>query len=564
MTHARLLFVGVLVLASCALGRASARPNIVLILSDDMGYSDLGCYGSEIATPHLDSLAAGGLRFTQFYNGTRCCPTRASLLTGLYAHQAGMGFMAREVKGAPGYAGDLSRQAVTIAEVLKSAGYSTAMVGKWHVARSHSMTDTSNWPVQRGFDRFYGTIRGFGSFYDPESLTRQNTFITPENDPDYRPESYYYTDAISDNAVAFLRDNSKQKDPFFLYVAYTAAHWPLQAPEKEIEKYRGKYDQGYDATRRARVERLKKLGLVDDQWEETPTIGKWDEVSDKVWEARNMETYAAMIDRMDQGIGRIIAQLKSDGRFDNTLVLFLHDNGACAEPGWHRGVRQMTPREFTPLGRDTLQSRAVPPMQTRDGRWVRSGPGVMAGPDDTYIAYGEAWANVANTPFREYKHWVHEGGIATPLIAHWPSGIDRKLRGQFESQVGHIIDIMATCVDLAGAAYPLEFNGHKIKPLEGVSLAPVFSKRTLGRKQPLFWEHESNRAVREGRWKLVAVEDGPWELYDMIADRTEMRNIASQYPEKVRSMSAAWDSWAQRSDVLPLGAWKPMWSTPGK
>lgn len=564
MTRFRLFLAGLLVLAAGTPGFTATRPNIVLILSDDMGYSDLGCYGSEIATPQLDSLAADGLRFTQFYNGARCCPTRASLLTGLYAHQAGMGFMVREVKGAPGYAGDLSHQAVTIAEVLKSAGYNTAMAGKWHVARSHAMSDTSNWPVQRGFDRFYGTIRGFGSFYDPESLTRQNTFITPENDPEYRPESFYYTDAISDNAVAFLRENARQKAPFFLYVAYTAAHWPLQAPEQDIERCRGKYDQGYDAIRRTRRERMKELGLLDDRWAETPTIGKWDQVSDKAWEARNMETYAAMIGRMDQGIGRIVAQLKSDGRFDDTLILFLQDNGACAEPSWRRPIKQPAPKDLAPMGRDELQTRSTPPMQTRDGRWVRSGPGVMAGPADTYIGYGETWANVANTPFREYKHWVHEGGIATPLIAHWPAGIGRKLRGHFESQVGHIIDIMATCVDLAGARYPSEFNGHKIKPLEGVSLAPAFSGRKLARRQPLFWEHESNRAVRDGRWKLVAVEDGPWELYDMIADRTEMRNLAAQYPDKVRSLSAAWDAWARRSDVLPLGSWKPVWATPGK
>ncbi|MES2694816.1 MAG: arylsulfatase [Verrucomicrobiota bacterium] len=555
--------------ASCAVSRAADRPNIVLIMSDDMGYSDLGCYGGEIGTPNLDALAAGGLRFTQFYNGARCCPTRASLLTGLYPHQAGMGFMVREVKGAPGYAGDLSRQAVTIAEVLRAGGYRTAMSGKWHVARSHAMKDTTNWPVQRGFDRFYGTLRGFGSFYDPDTLTRQNTFITPENDPEYKPSGeYYYTDAITDNAITFLRDNAKdtakQKDPFFLYVAYTAAHWPLQAPEKDIAKYRGKYDGGYDAIRQARLERLKKLGLVDPKWAPTPTIGKWDEVQDKAWEARCMETYAAMIDNMDQGIGRIVAQLKQDGRLDNTLVIYLQDNGACAERNGRTPVKQPAPKDLKPMGKDELQTKSGPPMQTRDGPWVRSGPGVMAGPADTWIGYGEAWANVANTPFREYKHWAHEGGIATPLIAHWPKGIAATRRGKLEPQVGNIIDIMATCVDLSGAKYPAEFNGQKIKPLEGVSLAPAFSGGKLARKAPIFWEHESNRAVRDGQWKLVAMEDAPWELYDMTADRTEMRNVAAQHPDKVRELSAAWDAWAKRSDVLPLGSWKPVWGTPGK
>ncbi|MBP7142994.1 MAG: sulfatase-like hydrolase/transferase, partial [Opitutaceae bacterium] len=289
VTNNRILLAGLLLLSAWVSGYAAGRPNVLLILSDDMGYSDLGCFGSEIATPRLDALAANGLRFTQFYNGARCCPTRASLLTGLYPHQAGMGFMVRDAKAGPGYAGDLSRNAVTIAEVLRAAGYQTGMVGKWHVSRSHTMADISNWPIQRGFGSFYGTIRGFGSFYDPETLTRQNTFITPENDPEYRSGSYYYTDAISDNAISFLRRNARQEAPFFLYVAYTAAHWPLQAPESEIEKYRGKYDAGYDAIRRSRLERLKQLGLTEAQWTPAPTIGNWEEQSNKAWEARNME-----------------------------------------------------------------------------------------------------------------------------------------------------------------------------------------------------------------------------------------------------------------------------------
>lgn len=557
------MFILAVVLAGGAVRGAAPRPNIVLIMSDDMGYSDLGCYGGEIATPNLDRLAAGGLRFTQFYNGARCCPTRASLLTGLYPHQAGMGFMVRRVE-APGYRGDLSRQAVTIAEVLKAGGYRTAMAGKWHVAQSHSPRDVTNWPLARGFEKFYGTIRGFGSFWDPETLTRQNTFITPENDPEYKPAAYYYTDAISDNAVAFLRESAGAKQPFFLYVAYTAAHWPLQAPEKDIAKYRGKYDAGYDAIRLERLERLKRLGLMDPAWQAAPTIGQWSAVANKAWEARCMETYAAMIDNMDQGIGRIIAQLKQDGRLDHTLVLYLQDNGACAERNGRQPVKQPAPKGLRPLRPDELQTKSGPPMQTRDGRWVKSGTDVMAGPADSYVGYGEAWANVANTPFREYKHWVHEGGIATPLIAHWPAGIGAGRSGKFEAQPGHLIDLMATCVDLAGATYPTEFNGEKIKPLEGVSLAPAFAGRPLARKQPLFWEHESNRAVRDGRWKLVAMEDKPWELYDMTADRTEMNNLVAQHPEKVRELSAAWDAWAVRADVLPLGSWKPVWGTPGK
>jgi arylsulfatase A-like enzyme len=564
--------------AAAAAPAAAPRPNIVVILTDDMGYSDLGCYGSEIATPNLDRLAAGGLRFTQFYNATRCCPTRASLLTGLYPHQAGMGFMVRKVDH-PGYAGDLSRNAVTLAEVLRAAGYRTAMAGKWHVALSHNPKDgIDNWPVQRGFDRFYGTLRGFGSFYDPDTLCRQNTFITPENDPEYQPKEYYYTDAITDNAIQFIREVPREQ-PLFLYVAHTAAHWPLHAPEAEIAKYRGKYDAGYDAIRRARVARMRQLGLLPAGWEPAPTIGRWDEVKDKAWEARCMEVYAAMIDRMDQGVGRLVDELKRTGRYENTLILYLHDNGACAErqgrtpPAAPKGKKaKAETAALKPMGRDELQTRATPPMQTRDGRPVRTGPGVMAGPADTYIGYGEAWANVANTPFREYKHWTHEGGIATPLIAHWPAAIKAESAkggelGRLVHEPSHIIDLMATCVDLAGAAYPAEFNGRKIKPLEGRSLRPWFVSRPLPASQSprlLYWEHESNRAVRAGQWKLVAMEDRPWELYDMSADRTEARDVAARHPEKVRELSAAWDTWAQRADVLPLGTYKPVYRTPGK
>jgi len=554
---------------------AAERPNIVLIMSDDMGYSDIGSYGGEIATPNLDALATGGVRFTQFYNATRCCPTRASLLTGLYPHQAGMGFMVRPLDH-PGYSGDLSKQAVTIAEVLRTVGYRTYMSGKWHVSRSHHEKDgISSWPVQRGFDRFYGTLRGFGSFYDPDTLCRQNTFITPENDPEYRPKDYYYTDAINDNAIKFLQEDASKNEPFFLYVAHTAAHWPLQAPESEIAKYRGKYDAGYDAIRRTRIARMKQLGLMPDSWQPAPTIGNWSEVADKAWEARCMEVYAAMIDRMDQGIGRIVDQLRRDGRLENTLILYLQDNGACAERQGRVSLAALGKKEKStpkPMGPDELQTRSSPPMQTRDGRPVRTGPGVMAGPADTYIGYGEAWANVANTPFREYKHWAHEGGIATPLIAHWPAGIKTErardgANGKLVHEPGHVIDLMATFIDLAGARYPTEFNGHKIKPLEGRSLRPWLTASAVpvaASPRPLFWEHESNRAVRDGRWKLVAMEDQPWELYDLTTDRTEMRNLAAQQPEKVRELSQAWDVWAQRTDVLPLGTWKPAFRTPGK
>jgi arylsulfatase A-like enzyme len=559
-------FIAYLVLVSLVAvvpARAAQRPNILLIMSDDMGFSDLGCFGGEIETPNLEALAQNGLRFTQFYNAARCCPTRASLLTGLYPHQAGVGHMIRPVNY-PGYRGDLSHEAVTIAEVLRSGGYRTYMLGKWHVSKSHSHKEgIENWPVQRGFEKFYGTIHGFGSFYDPVSLCRQNNFITPENDPEYKPKEYFYTDALSDNAVKYLGQH-ENKEPFFMYVAYTAAHWPLHAPQKDITKYKGKFDGGYEPIRQARVKKMKQLGLLDERWEVTPTIGKWDEVEKKKWESRCMETYAAMIDNMDQGIGRIIAQLKKQGQFDNTLIFFLQDNGACAERMGREGKAPKAPADLKPMGPDELQTRPAPPMQTRDGRWVKTGPGVMAGPADTYIGYGEAWANVANTPFREYKHWVHEGGIATPLIAHWPAGISGKVRGKLDDQPGHLIDIMATCVDLADATYPKKFNNQSIKPMEGVSLEAAFNRHSLDRKNPLFWEHESNRAIRDGKWKLVAMEDGPWELYDMESDRTEMNDLAAKHPKRVADLAKQWDDWAARADVLPLGAWKPAARTKGK
>jgi arylsulfatase A-like enzyme len=537
---------------------AATRPNILIILADDLGYSDLGCYGGEIETPNLDALAANGLRFTQFYNTSRCCPTRASLLTGLYPHQAGLGHMMVD-RGHEGYRSNLNRNCVTMAEVLGVAGYRTYMCGKWHVTnRDGPNDDNSNWPVQRGFEKFYGTIRGYGSFYDPASLCRQNKFITPANDPEYQPKEFYYTDALSDNAVRYLRQHQEETPdkPFFLYLAYTAAHWPMQALEKDIAKYRGKYDNGYLPIQQARLERLKRLGLLPDQWHPAALTGDWDKVARKKWETRCMEVYAAMIDNMDQGIGRVVAELKRSGRLDNTVILYLQDNGACAEDMGRRAPGDKLQTDLKPMGRDELQQKIRLPMQTRDGRPVRSGPGVLPGPPDTYLAYGRNWANVSNTPFREYKHWMHEGGISTPLIVHWPRGLDENRRGKFESQPGHLVDLMATCVALAEAKYPKQFQGNSIKPVEGVSLLPAFAGKPVQRNEPIFWEHESNRAVRDGKWKLVAKEDQPWELYDMEKDRTEMNDLAAKEPEKVKTLARKWDAWAARANVLPLGSWK--------
>jgi len=544
----------------------AAVPNIILIMSDDMGFSDLGCYGGEIETPHLDALAKNGVRFTQFYNTARCCPTRASLLTGLYPHQAGIGYMMND-RDLDGYRGDLNRRCVTIAEALKPAGYRNYMAGKWHVTKKiapDGEADKQNWPLQRGFDRFYGTIHGGGSYFDPNTLTRDNDFISPYADPQYRPKEFYYTDAINDHAARFVGDHARNHPdkPFFMYVSYTTAHWPMHAKAADIAKYKGRYDAGYDAIRAARVSKMKRLGLIDARWQTAPQKGgAWSEVADREFETRCMEVYAAMVDCMDQGIGRLVAELKRAGQFDNTLILFLEDNGGCAE-GMGRNVKNPAPRHraaqpsLPPLAADYLQPDMIP-KQTRDGYPMRQGYDVLPGAADTYHGYGEAWANVSDTPFREYKHWVHEGGISTPLIAHWPRGIPRTRRNKLEPQPAHLIDLMATCVDLAGATYPKQFNGVPIQPMEGVSLMPAFAGKPLNRPQPIFFEHEGNRAVRDGQWKLLAKGPaGPWELYDMAADRTEMNNLADQQPDRVRAMVAQWEAWAKHAQVLPW-IWNP-------
>lgn len=527
---------------------APPKPNIILIMSDDMGYSDLGSYGGEISTPHLDKLAEGGLRFTQFYNTSRCCPTRASLLTGLYAHQAGMGRMTEDDKQ-PGYSGDLSRNAVTLAEVLKSSGYRTYMSGKWHVTKQLKPEgDKSNWPMQRGFDRFYGTIIGAGSFYDPWTLTRDNTAITPENDKEYQPETYYYTDAISDHAVRFVRDHGASEDPFFLYVSYTAPHWPLHALEKDIAKYKGKYDVGYEVIRQARYERMKKLGVIGD-WELSPATRSWKDIPEdqRAWEAKCMEVYAAMVDNMDQGIGRLIQELKDRGRFENTLILYLQDNGACAEQ-LGRKPRKNLPEPRAAMGRDELQTQ-MDPTHTRAGEPVLSGNSAMPGPATTYIAYGLNWANVSNTPFREHKSLCHEGGISTPLIAHWPKGITD--RSALRNQPGHLIDIMTTCVELSGATYPTSYNDNQIQPMEGRSLVPIFANQPTS-ERVLMWEHYGKAAIRKGNQKLVRLgSKSSWQLYDLEKDRTELRDLAKEHPETVRELAELWEHEAHRTKIYP-------------
>lgn len=558
-----------------AAGRAAAappRPNIVVILTDDMGFSDLGCYGGEIATPQLDELAAGGLRFTQFYNTARCCPTRAALLTGLYPHQAGMGHMVgdRPRTDRPPYAGDLNSRSATIAEVLQPAGYRNYMVGKWHLtpfvdgAAPHRQ---DNWPRQRGFDRFYGTIKGGGSFYDPTALVRDDTVISAYADPEYvPPEGYYYTDAISEHAVRFLDEHAAAHAdrPLFMYVAYTAAHWPMHARAADVAQYKGRYAAGYEAIRDQRLARARQLGVVDAAWPLSPPAESWDGVADKAYEERCMEVYAAMVTAMDRGVGRIVGSLRQHGMLDNTLILYLQDNGGCAEQMGRRDDEVAIPRAaaptLPPLAADYLQPDLVP-KQTRDGYPVRQGIGVLPGEADTYCGYGPGWANVSNTPFREYKHWVHEGGVSTPLIAHWPAGI--AARGELRREPAHLIDVMATCVDVASAAYPTAQRGEPIQPCEGVSLRPALRGEALARPTPIFFEHEGNRAVRDGRWKLVAKGPrGAWELYDMDADRTELDDLARDEPERVAAMAAQWEAWARRTGVLPW-IWKPAYR-PGR
>lgn len=519
-----------------AVEKGDERPNILLIMADDMGFSDIGCYGGEINTPNLDSLAARGLRFSQFYNTARCCPTRASLLTGLYPHQAGIGRMTSD-RGTDGYRGDLNKKSVTIAEVLKAAGYATYMSGKWHVTKhmgpwsGDSLTSKHNWPMQRGFERFYGTILGAGSFYDPITLTDGNEPTEPDT------KDFYYTDKISSKAIQFI-DEHRERKPFFCYVAYTAPHWPLHALPEDIARYQGRYDAGWDRLRKTRLARMREMEMIAPTWQLTDRdaqIPAWEEAQNKEWQARRMEVYAAQVDRMDQGIGKILDALRQKGELDNTLIFFLADNGGCAEElgeGWGRQL--------------------FIPEKTRDGEPVILGneySDIMPGPENTYQSYGRPWANVSNTPFRLYKHYVHEGGIATPLVVHWPKGI--QARGEWKQDPGHLIDIMATCVDVGKAKYPQKYKGVSIQPMEGKSLLPVFDGENL-RREALYFEHEGNRAVRRGQWKLVAKgRNGEWELYNMENDRTETNNLADQYPEQVEKLSAMWYRWAERAKVIP-------------
>ena len=520
------------------------RPNIVLILADDMGFADLGSYGSEVSTPNLDRLAASGLRFSQMYNSARCCPSRAALLTGLNPHQAGVGHMVADLGPGP-YQGYLNRNCVTIAEVLRDNGYRTMMSGKWHVGGDYHREDPADWrpgesgkptPTQRGFDRFFGILGGGGSYFNPVSMMRGDRMEHAKT-PDF-----YLTDAISDEAVQMVDESADLGDPFFLYLSYTAPHWPLHAFEEDIERYIGRYRGGWDELRTSRHEQMKGMGILDSRWDISPRIPDtppWEHAADKDWEDLRMAVYAAQIDRMDQGIGRVMDAIKRRGLDDNTLVMFLADNGGCAE----------LLQEDTGAARPSVYSQP-----TVDGLPMRLGNdrSITPGPADTFMSYDIQWANASNALFRLFKHWVHEGGISTPFIVSWPARIRRT--GKVHSPA-HVIDIAATCLDAAGARYPKEREGWEITPAEGESLMPAISGRPWERQQPIVWEHEGNRAVRDGSWKLVSEHGKGWELYDMEADRTELNDLAGSEPARVAVMERVYLEWAERCGVqeFPVG-----------
>ncbi len=545
------------------------RPNIIVILSDDMGFSDLSCYGGIIDTPVLDALAQNGLKYTQFYNTARCCPSRASLLTGQHPHKAGVGWMTSDKKE-PGYRGALNKNSITIAEMLSLNGYETYAVGKWHV--SLNISSNHNFPKQRGFDHFYGTHTGAGNYFNPATLLRDNTFISPYNDPKYSVENYYYTDAIGDNAVLYLKERKSTGDakPFFMYVAFTAAHWPMHAPESEIAAYKGKFDKGWDILRKEKFGNMQKMGLLHSSWKlsQDPDVEKWEDVKNKEFELRCMETYAAMVTSMDKNIGKIINYLKETNQLENTVIFYLQDNGACAELHGRKfdeptALPIPKGKKLEPMPKDEIQlDRNY--YRTRDGKPIYTGIGVMAGAENTDVGYGKGWAHYSNVPFREYKHFIHEGGIATPLIIHWPRGI--KKTGQMRNQPGQLPDIMATIADVTKSSYPKEYNGNEVYALAGKSLAESFDNDNPFYERPLFWEHEGNRGVRMGKWKLVyrvkknadatvfEWKDIPkenWSLYDLENDRTEQNDLAHQNPKIVDKLFNAWIKFAEENFVKP-------------
>ena len=505
---------------------AADRPNIVVIMVDDMGVSDIGPYGSEIPTPHLDALAENGVRFSQFYNTGRCCPTRASLLTGLYSHQAGIGWMTTD-QGVPGYRGRLNDQCVTIAEVLGQAGYFTAMTGKWHVGANHGVN-----PCGRGFDRSLNLAAGGVHFSNQTgSKGGANLFLNGETisseDPRLNPP-WYGSDLWTEQGLKFVDEAIADEKPFFWYLAHVAPHFPCMAPEETIAKYRGKYMAGWDKLREQRYAKQIAQGFIDKNWKLEPRpeeIPAWNSLSPEEQKRYDdmMAIYAAMIEEVDKNIGKLVDALRQRKQLDNTLILFLSDNGGNAEAGV-------------------------------SGKYNGEHPGDPH--SDVFI--GRCWAHLNNTPFRKYKHYNHEGGTSSPLIAHWPAAIEPRTGPDAWVQTPtHLIDIMATCVDLGRATYPDEFKGNAILPMQGQSLKPLLIGSGDFANRPLYWEHEGNAAIRVGDRKLVRQGlKGKWELFDMKADRTEQHNLASQNPEVAEAMEKQWRDWAKNANVLPRPATK--------
>ena len=528
------------------------KPNIVVIMADDLGFSDLGCYGGEVDTPALNGLAENGLRFNAFYNTSRCCPSRAALLTGQYPHQAGIGQMTMD-RNLPGYRGRLDEQTVTLAEVLKTAGYQTGMVGKWHVSPTENLggneqlewlnhqteketfSDLDTYPTARGFDKYYGNIWGVVDYFDPFALVNGTEPVKEV------PKDFYYTDAIGDSAVAYVDHFVREEKPFFLYVAHCAPHWPLMAPEEEIKKYEQVYDEGWQKIREERYKKLIEKGIFKGDTTKLsefmfPDL-KWAENENENWDSRAMAVHAAMIDRMDQNIGKLIDKLEATGQLDNTVIMFMSDNGASSERPSQYGI-----------GFDR-------PSETRDGREihypVKKSEEHLPGPETVMSGIGPVWANVANTPFRYWKARVYEGGITSPFIVHWPAGI--KEQGVVKSQAAHIIDIMPTLLELSGATYPEEFNGNTIDPYMGESMVSAFTNTEEAPiNETLFWEHFGAAALRQGDWKLVKLDgNADWELYNLKEDRTEMNNLAAEYPELLKAMQEEWNTMAKATDVFP-------------
>ena len=529
------------------------RPNIIILFADDLGYSDIGCFGGEIETPNLDRLAAGGVRFTQFYNAGRCCPARASLLTGLYPHQAGVGMMVYRNWGA-GYRGFLNQRCVTYAKVLGASGYQTMMTGKWHSGHM-----PGSLPEERGFQRFTGVYLHIDSYWkvlrNCDVYRDGEILIAAQENPvnPYRPdEAFYTTDFFTDAALDYLDQALQQPEkPFLLQVNYNAPHFPLEAPDHLIEKYRGSYLAGWDELRKEKLARMKKMGLLPSKQllpsglsnvgqrvphlpfkdlVDSDPLPLWKELSSRDQEELDFRRaiYAAQIDRMDENIGRIVTWLEENGALENTLILFFSDNGSSGELGL--------------FGMNWHQHKSSNYEQWRKkGGWS--------------ISQGQCWANYSNTPLRKYKQYVHEGGIASPFIAHWPKGIDGGGR-ILGDQSFHLIDIMPSLCEVAETAYPSEFNERDIIPAPGISMVPYWrGSETAVRERTLFWQHMDHSAVRQGDWKLVTLNDRNatgWELYDLSSDRSETANLIEKYPEVAKNLRDRWNAWAVQSNVLPF------------